>query len=225
MHVAGICLGTIQARTHVQLAVACQQSMIRAQHRLRLTMQHVFGLGGNLGNECACHAAALGTFGLISSHNVASRRIHHNSDTSVCFDGCNNISETLERLQHIRTNAATLHQDRVLALLFSSCSLCPLCTSRELSSCFFNSLRFLHSLGCCFPNKWWTFFFRVLPQRVSTITPGTMWNPLFELLVFEHVNGIVDSYLVDFDLAQIAFSCHFALDLLCYQEEMLVSAR
>ena len=28
MHAAGVCLGTIQARTHVQLALACQQSMI-----------------------------------------------------------------------------------------------------------------------------------------------------------------------------------------------------
>ena len=113
MHAAGICLGTIQARTHVQLAVACQQSMIRAQHRLRLTMQHVYDHGGNLGNECADHAAALGTFGLISSHHVATRWIRHNFDTSVCFDGCNNISEILERLQHIRTNATTFHEDRV----------------------------------------------------------------------------------------------------------------
>ena len=57
MHAAGICLGTIQARTHVQLALACQQSMIRAQQRLRLTMQHLCGHGGNLGNECADHVA------------------------------------------------------------------------------------------------------------------------------------------------------------------------
>ena len=49
MHAAGICLGTIQARTHVQLALACQQSMIRVQNRLRLTMQHVYGHGGNFG--------------------------------------------------------------------------------------------------------------------------------------------------------------------------------
>ena len=31
-------MGTIQARTHVQLALACLQSMIRVQHRLRFTM-------------------------------------------------------------------------------------------------------------------------------------------------------------------------------------------
>ena len=104
MHAVGTCLGTIQARTHVQLALACQQSMIHAQNRLRLTMQHVFGHGGNLGNECADHATALGTFGLTSSHNVATRWIHHNFDASVCFDGCNNIAEVLERLQRIRTD-------------------------------------------------------------------------------------------------------------------------
>ena len=106
MHAAGICLGTIQARTHVQLAFA------RAQRRLRLTMQHVYGHSGNFGNECADHAAALGTFGLISNHNVATRWIRHNFDASVCFDGCDNISEVLERLRHIRTNATSLHQDR-----------------------------------------------------------------------------------------------------------------
>ena len=50
LHAAGICLGTIQARTHVQLAPGCQRSMIFAQHKLRLTMQHVYGHSGNLGN-------------------------------------------------------------------------------------------------------------------------------------------------------------------------------
>ena len=62
-HAAGVSLGTIQARTHVQLAFARQQSMLCTQHRLRLTMQHVYGHTGNLGNECADHAAALGSLG------------------------------------------------------------------------------------------------------------------------------------------------------------------
>ena len=63
MHPAGICLGSIQARTHVQLAPACQQSMIRAQHRLQLTLQHVYGHGGNLGNECTEQTAAPAALG------------------------------------------------------------------------------------------------------------------------------------------------------------------
>ena len=112
MHAAGICLGTIQARTHVQLELACQQSLFHAQRRLRLTMQHVFGHSGNLGNECADHAAALGTCGLIPRHNIATRWFHHNFDATVCFDDCNNISEVLERLQHTRTNATSLPLDR-----------------------------------------------------------------------------------------------------------------
>ena len=101
MHAAGVCLGTIQACTHVQLALECQQSMIRVQHRLRLTMPHMCGHGGNLGNECADHAAALGIFGLISSRLSW---IRHNFDAFECFDGRHNISETQEQLQHIRTN-------------------------------------------------------------------------------------------------------------------------
>ena len=49
--------------------LACQQSMLSVQHRLRLTIQHVYGHTGNLGNECADHAAALGALGLVSNHN------------------------------------------------------------------------------------------------------------------------------------------------------------
>ena len=64
-HAVGVSLGTIQARTHVQLALACQRSMLCAQHRLRFTVQH--GHTGDLGNECADHAAALGSLGLIPS--------------------------------------------------------------------------------------------------------------------------------------------------------------
>ena len=31
-------------------------------------------------------------------------------------------------------------------------------------------------------------------------------------------NGIFASYLVEIDMAKIALSCHFALDLLCYDQ-------
>ena len=113
LHAAGLCLGTIQACTHVQLALAFQRSMILAQRKLRLTKQHVYGHSGNFGNECADHAAALGTFGLISSHNVATRWIHHNFDTTACFGGCHSITEILERLQRIRTDTVSLHQHRI----------------------------------------------------------------------------------------------------------------
>ena len=45
-----------------------------------------------------------------------------------------------------------------------------------------------------------------------------MWNPLLEVLFVEQANDIFASYLVEIDVAKIALSCHFALDLLCYKE-------
>ena len=91
------------------------------------------------------------------------------------------------------------------------------------------SLLFLPSL--CF--RWFsafptsdgsTFFHPRLLLRILMTTPSTMWNPLLELHFFEHVNCIVGSHLVDLDLVKIALSCHFAFALLCYKEEVLVSA-
>ena len=52
-----------------------------------------------------------------------------------------------------------------------------------------------------------------------------MWNPLLELFFLEQTNGFAASYLVEIDVAKIAFSCHFALDLQCYKEEVPTSAR
>ena len=62
-------------------------------------------------------------------------------------------------------------------------------------------------------------------SSIDDYSEHNLWNPLLELLFLKHVNGIVDSYLVDLDLAMIAFSCHFALDLLCYKMEVFVSTR
>ena len=51
-----------------------------------------------------------------------------------------------------------------------------------------------------------------------------MWNPLLDLLFLEQVCGIFASHLMEIDLAKIALSCHFALDLLCYKEGAYDSA-
>ena len=83
--------------------------MIFVQRKLQLTVQHVHGHTGNLGNECADHAAAHGS--LTSSHNVATRWVRHNFDTSTCCDGRSSISKILERLHRIGTAATLLPQD------------------------------------------------------------------------------------------------------------------
>ena len=51
------------------------------------------------------------------------------------------------------------------------------------------------------------------------------WNPLLEFLFLGQANGIFASNLMEIDLAKIALSCHFALGLLCYKEEVLAFER
>ena len=51
-----------------------------------------------------------------------------------------------------------------------------------------------------------------------------MWKPLLELLFLQQGSSIFASYLVEIDLAMIALSCHFALDLIGYKECVYDSA-
>ena len=96
-HAAGVCLGTNHARTHVQLGSSCQQLLLKVQHRLQFTMQHVYSHAENLGNECADHAVALGAFGLVSNHNLSTRWARHSFDSVSCFDICHNLGDVLEK--------------------------------------------------------------------------------------------------------------------------------
>ena len=45
-----------------------------------------------------------------------------------------------------------------------------------------------------------------------------MWNPLLELLFLEQTSGVIVLFVEEIDLAKIALSCDFALDLLCCKE-------
>ena len=86
-------------------------------------MPHVHGHSGNLGNACADHAAALGSLGLLSSHNDATLWVQHNFDISACCEGGNSISEILERLDRIRTEAVSLSPNgNQLCVLHRVCS-------------------------------------------------------------------------------------------------------
>ena len=48
--------------------VACQRLLLQVELRLRITMQHIHSHAQNLGNECADHAAALGTSNYYTSN-------------------------------------------------------------------------------------------------------------------------------------------------------------
>ena len=45
-----------------------------------------------------------------------------------------------------------------------------------------------------------------------------MWNPLLELLFHGQISGALEPFIVETDLAKVALSRHFALDVLCYKE-------
>ena len=45
-----------------------------------------------------------------------------------------------------------------------------------------------------------------------------LWNPILELWFHEHISGVFVPFAVETDLAAVALSCHFALDVLCYKE-------
>ena len=44
-----------------------------------------------------------------------------------------------------------------------------------------------------------------------------MWNLFLELLFHLQVSGTFELFVDEIDLARIALSCHYALDLLCYR--------
>ena len=215
-HAAEICLGTIQASTHIQHALACQRSTLCVQHRLRLTMQHVYGHAGNLGNECADHAAALGSLGFISSHNDAARWDRHNFDINTLCDGCNGIREILERLDHARTEATVRMQD---VTWFNGLSSELLWSSPLLLNCcgFDPSLFCVHSdlLESDGESKLVCLYSVELGWKLRTQYVGSFVGfPFFMYRLMMYSSPFNDGI----DLARIALSCRFALELLCFKE-------
>ena len=51
-----------------------------------------------------------------------------------------------------------------------------------------------------------------------------MWNPLMKLLFHVEISAAFEPFVDEIDLAKIALSCHFALDLLCFKEGVHDSA-
>ena len=90
------------------------------QHRPRFTMQHVYGHTGNLGHECADHAAALGSLGLVSSHTLSTRWAHHSFDSAslhallpattlaMSWRNCVTLAQRWSRLPNTKTAVSAL---------------------------------------------------------------------------------------------------------------------
>ena len=200
----GICISAVDAMRPTQ---------VTAYHATRVRTPW------NLGNECADHAAALGSLGLITSHNVATHWVRGNFDTSACCDGCNSISEILERLHSIRTEGTSLPQDESLCCVLDR----VLCDSHARICVTGNSgfdLSLLPRIQFASQEKQWKAQLRLsLPRGVLVkVFAYNTLNPLLELLFHVHTSSILSLCVDEFDLAKIAFSCHFVVALLCYKE-------
>ena len=156
-----------------------------------------------------------GILGLISSHNVATRWIIRIFLMVVTISARSwNVCSTFEKMQRhfpkigvsvvftIEFIVSLVHLTRIFVSLVI------------LLSAFF--LR----MGSLFPEQVMESF----SSSVSTVPSfhdvfsHNMWNLLLELLFHEHVCGVFETFVDEIDLAKIALSCHFALDLLCLKE-------
>ena len=186
MHAASICLGTIQARTHVLLARACQQSMILAQHKLRLTMQHVFGYGADHALHLAHSDSHLATMltpaGFIITLTLPC--VLMAVTTSVTsWNDCNAFEQMQHHLLNIRISIVFTIEVIVFNVHLTRTSGCSVCSCSQPSS---------FRLGHCFLEQ----VMESLSSTVSTVPSfddyfeHNMWNPVLELLFLGQANGI-----------------------------------
>ena len=187
-------------------------------------MQHVYGHTGNLANECDNHAAALGALGLTSNHNnLFTRWTHHSFDSASCFATCYNLGDVLEKLSDIRTEHVSTSQlqNRRQRFVLSpgfivshrACVISLVIISRSFPK---------PSLLQCFLVVGY-----VLPWKSQIrlfIPPFCRHHRVLDLLFHVQIGGIFELLVEEIDLARIALSCHFALDLLCDKAETHDSA-
>ena len=64
----------------------------------------------NLGNECAEHAAALVTLGLVPKQSVRTRWTHLSFDSNLLFAPCDSLGDVLQVLRDVRTESVSASQ-------------------------------------------------------------------------------------------------------------------
>ena len=115
----------IQTRTNVPLGWTGQQLLLQAQLRLRITVQHVYGHGQNVENECLDHAAALGALGRISNQNINTRWVYPSFDSTTLLGPSGNTDEMLHVLRKVRRMHTRLSHGFSPEVRGVSCALFP----------------------------------------------------------------------------------------------------
>ena len=220
-----VCLGTIHARSHVQLALACQQAMLSIQHRLRLTMQHVYGhtwvmnapiMPPHLGHSVLCLIITLPHVGLVITL-IPLLVLVRATTLETSWKKC--VTLELKQHRHLRTGISDMFLIW-LSMTFTHAlhHVWFALSSLSRAQPFYSTLLYLK---CALESP---------TSCVSTTSSSgesfahNMWNPLMELLFHEQISGAFEPFVDEIDLAKIALSCHFAVDVLCHKEGIHDSA-
>ena len=170
----------------------------------------MYGHTGNLGNECA---ATLGALGLVSSHNLSTRWAHHTPDTAARIASCNNNGHVLEKLHDIRTEMTSMSQNGEIAFDSSPGSL----WFTRMHRIAWVSFSPLLSLS---PYNAWLYLTCTIESPTSCVSTASSSDERFHA----QNGGIFEIFVDEIDLARLALSCHFALDVLCDKESVHDSA-
>ena len=198
------------------------------KHRLRLTVQHLYGHRGNPGNECADHAAALGTFGLTSNQNVATRWIHHNISTHPrvlmavktslrSWNDCDAFDQMLRRFHQI-----------AISVVFTIGSIVFLVHLTRIFYVIFDlalSLLLAHGFFVLWNKSWIAFPHLSLPCRVlATISHTTRGILCWNCYSTSRLAASSHLLLLKLTWPRSHSLVVFALHLLCYKEGAYDSA-
>ena len=184
-HAAGICLGTIQVRTRVQHALACQQLLLKVQQRLRFTMHMCTVIQGIWEMNVQIMLLRLAPLVWCRVISLSAHWAHHSFDSASCFASCIGFSMVRTPLMHRMWSFSALALVQPLAELCCTCAMASSYSSVSAASCSDGILAY------------------------------NIWNPIMGLSFHVQIGGIFVLFVNEFDLARIALSCHFALDLLC----------
>ena len=179
-------------------------STLLIANSLRFTMQHIHSYAPKKGNECADHAAALGTFGLVSNQNISTCWAHPSFDSNSCFAGV--LFHAVSLRDQSRFHLCVL--GRLLFCCLAQQMQTHLCGGKQLT---------MEAIDTCSTSI-----------RSSLLTTPdsdeydehNMWNHTLKLLRQEHVVTGMESYLDEAVLGRTALSCRFALALQCDKAEL-----
>ena len=175
-------------------------------------------------------AAALGTYGLTSNHNIRTRWTRSSFDSNSLFARRDNFDDAVQVLRNARTaprpprNIWSEAGDMVRTV-----SLCGLLSMSPLLFFFLDVCAPFVSVNADAPIYSGRYWLAMDESNTSSIFTSSgsvdfnehnIWNPVLELLFHVQVGHSWKHISMKSNLVRIALSCHFALDVLCDKVEV-----